>query len=133
PDQNEIRLALDDVSTRITHKLTSRIGQAREGVQRLLHTHALHAVEQQVQSGKEQLQRLTEQLQHRQALVFMQKREHLTALRRRIEQNNPQAALQRGFVRVEQGNQWIRQAKRLNTNESFTMIWEDGVQVIEKE
>jgi len=58
-------------------------------------------------------------------LLFLGKNERLTALTHRLENQNPNAPLEKGFVRVEQDDQWIRAAADFDKQKAFGMIWKD--------
>lgn len=126
PDINEIRMLTDDLSNRLVTVVEDRLMDQKERVQNLLKSHALMAVKEKVAGSRERLNNLLEHLHHKRELLFINKKDQLNNLLHRLEQQNPNAPLEKGYVRVEQEDQWVRQASSFKREESFEMIWKDG-------
>lgn len=126
PDINEIRMLTDDLSNRLVTVVEDRLMDQKERVQNLLKSHALMAVKEKVAGRRERLNNLLEHLHHKRELLFINKKDQLNNLLHRLEQQNPNAPLEKGYVRVEQEDQWVRQASSFKREESFEMIWKDG-------
>lgn len=126
PDINEIRMLADDLSTRLNTVVEDQIADQQERVKTLLKSHALMAVKEKVAGSRERMNNLIERLRHKRELLFINKREKLNNLQHRLEQKNPNAPLDKGYVRVEQEEQWIRSLSDFEKEEAFEMIWKDG-------
>lgn len=131
PDINEIRMLADDLSNRLTTVVEDRVANQKERVQNLLKSHALLAVKEKVANSHERVNNLIERISHRREMLFMHKKERLNNLLHRLEQENPNAPLEKGYVRVEQEDEWIRQSTNFNKKKAFEMIWKDGKIVFE--
>jgi len=126
PDINETRMLADDLSGRLTTIVEDRVADQKERVQNLLKSHALMAVKEKVAGSHERVNNLIERLRHRREILFINKREQLNNFRHRLEQENPNVPLEKGYVRVEQEEQWVRHASSFKKKEAFEMIWKDG-------
>lgn len=126
PDINEIRMLADDLSNRLTTVVEDRVANQKERVQNLLKSHALLAVKEKVANSHERVNNLIERISHRREMLFMHKKERLNNLLHRLEQQNPNAPLEKGFVRVEQDGDWIRKSVEFVEGEGFELIWKDG-------
>lgn len=126
PDINEVRMFADDLSSRLGTVLQDRVADQKERVQQLLKSHALLAVREKVTNSHERVNNLVERLSHRRELFFLHKKEKLSDLLHRLEQQNPNGPLEKGYVRVEQDKQWVRQASSFKKEDAFEMIWKDG-------
>ncbi|NGP77177.1 exodeoxyribonuclease VII large subunit [Balneolaceae bacterium YR4-1] len=126
PDINEIKMFADDLTNRLSRATDDKVTDRKERVKQLLKSHALQAVKQKVAGSHEHLNNLIERLKHKKELSFLQKREKINGLIHRLEQQNPQGPLEKGFVRVEQEEQWVRQASNFEKEKDFQLIWKDG-------
>lgn len=133
PDINEIRMYADDLSSRLSKVVEDRVSRQKERVEQLLKSHALRAVKEKVAASHERVNSLSERLQHRKELLFMRKREKINNLTHRLEQANPNAPLEKGFVRVEQDEQWVRRAAEFEKEKSFELNWKDGKVSVDSE
>ena len=126
PDINEIRMFADDLSNRLSRSTEEKVQDQKERVKQLLKSHALQAVKQKVASSRERIGNLTERLNHRKELIFLHRKEKVNDLIHRLEQQNPHGPLEKGYVRVEQEEKWIRQASDFEKKYDFELIWKDG-------
>ena len=131
PDVNEVRMFTDDLSTRLHNSMDERISTQKERIQQLVQSHALKAVKQKVSSNHDRVNYLTDRLQHRQEVHVMQKREQVSNLRHRLELQNPNAALEQGYSRIWQDDEWIRSADEFDADKELTVEWDDGKAKIE--
>jgi len=132
PDVNEVRMFTDDLSTRLHNSMDERISTQKERIQQLVQSHALKAVKQKVSSNHDRVNYLTDRLQHRQEVHVMQKREQVSNLRHRLELQNPNAALEQGYSRIWQDDEWIRSADEFDADKELTVEWRDGKKVLNK-
>jgi exodeoxyribonuclease VII large subunit len=126
PDINEVRMYADDLSHRIEQVVQDGIQDQKKRVKKLAESHALLKMRGVISSYHEKTLSLKERLNHRRQLLFIWKKENLSALSNQLEQQNPSAPLEKGYVRVEQGENWIRKAVNFGKEEAFRMIWKDG-------
>jgi exodeoxyribonuclease VII large subunit len=56
----------------------------------------------------------------------MNRRSSLNDLIYRLEKNNPNEPLERGFARVWQGDKWIRSKSAFDKNGETEIEWSDG-------
>ncbi|HET6527542.1 MAG TPA: exodeoxyribonuclease VII large subunit, partial [Balneolaceae bacterium] len=125
PDVNEIRLFADGLSTRLHDAISGCLSTHKEFIQQLVQSHALMAVKQKVSNHHDRIKNLSERLQYRRKMHFMQHKERLNELHHRLELKNPNKPLEQGFVRVEQDGKWVKKAKGFNKKEAFEMVWGD--------
>lgn len=126
PDINEIRMYTDDLSRQLEKKVQDQIRDQKQRVEQLVESHALLKMKDLIAAYHEKIANLKERLSHRQQLFIMQQKEQLSDLTHRLEQLNPKAPLENGYVRVEQDAQWIRAAANFDEQGAFSLIWEDG-------
>jgi len=126
PDVNEVRMYADDLTTRLHNQMEERVRRQKERVQQLVQSHALMAVKQKVANSHERVTNLTERLQHRREMQFMQNHEKLNELVHRLELKNPNIPLNMGYSRVWQDDQWVKSLKDFDEKEALTIEWGDG-------
>lgn len=132
PDINEYRIYVDDLETRLTDRVAGRIEEQKERVGQLVKSHALLAIREKVVNSHERVNNLTDRLRHRREMIFMKKREMLSELAHRLESRNPNAPLERGYVRVHQENDWIKKEAAFDRKHSFELEWQDGKVNVER-
>jgi exodeoxyribonuclease VII large subunit len=125
PDINEMRMYVDELSRQIEEKNQRKIDDLKNRIEKLVQSHALLKMKDRINSTYEKIENLYQKLQHGQELLFLGKNERLTALTHRLENQNPNAPLEKGFVRVEQDDQWIRAAADFDKQKAFGIIWKD--------
>ncbi|MEX1063119.1 MAG: exodeoxyribonuclease VII large subunit [Balneolaceae bacterium] len=148
PDINEIRFFTEDLRTRLSERLEGKITRYLETVQRLGTAHGLLVVKERLKNRKEQVQFMKETIQHRVehripekkerisrlaslAGQFMERlisrqNERLISLIHRLDKEDPDAPLEKGFARVWQGGKWVRRADRFQKNKNMELEWKDG-------
>lgn len=126
PDINEVRMLADDLASRLHDIMESRVSDQKECIQQLVQSHALRAVKQKVANNHDRLQNLIDRLRHRREVQFLQKHERLNDLRHRLELQNPNAALEQGYSRIWQNNEWIQNLEQFNADQPAVIEWKDG-------
>ncbi|MDZ7715889.1 MAG: exodeoxyribonuclease VII large subunit [Balneolaceae bacterium] len=126
PDINEIRMFADDLSNRLTTVVEDRISNQKERIQQLVQSHALQVVQQKVASSREKVNSLIDRIRHRREVHFMKKHEKLKGLRHRLELKNPNIALEQGYSRIWQNEEWIRSVDKFDADKETTIEWKDG-------
>lgn len=125
PDINEVRMYADDLSRRVEDVLKERIQNQRQRVEQLIQSHALLKMKDRIASLHEKTTNLKEHLNHYRQLLFMRKREVLSELTHGLQQHDPHGPLNKGYVRVEQDEQWVRRADDFEKEKAFAMVWRD--------
>jgi exodeoxyribonuclease VII large subunit len=130
PDINEVRMFADDLTTRLHDIVEQRVTDQKERIQQLVQSHALQVVQQKVSSNHEKVNNLLDRLRHRREVHFMKKHEKLNELSHRLELKNPNTALEQGYSRIWQDDEWIRSVDAFNTDKEMTIEWEDGEETV---
>ena len=126
PDINDLRMQIDDYTSGIESFLKTKIDKYKEYVYRLGHSHALLKVRDKLVNHRNRVNSLHEKIQHRQQSLLMNRRSSLNDLIYRLEKNNPNEPLERGFARVWQGDKWIRSKSAFDKNGETEIEWSDG-------
>ncbi|MDZ7658468.1 exodeoxyribonuclease VII large subunit [Fodinibius sp.] len=126
PDINEVRMFADDLTTRLHDIIQERTTEQKERIQQLVQSHALQVVQQKVESSHEKVNSLIDRIRHRREVHFMKKRDKLKGLRHRLELKNPNFALEQGYTRIWQNEEWIRSVDKFDDDKETTIEWKDG-------
>lgn len=126
PDINDLRMQIDDYTTGIESFLKTKIDKYKEYVYRLGHSHALLKVRDKLVNQKNRVSSLHEKMQHRQQSLLMSRRSSLNDLIYRLEKNNPNEPLERGFTRIWQDEKWIRSKTSFDKKKKADLEWIDG-------
>jgi len=132
PDVNEIRMFADDLSSRLHDKMDRLVSDQKERVQQLVQSHALMAVKQKVANSHDKVNNLIDRLNHRKEVQFLEYQEKLQNLRHKLALQNPNTALEQGYSRIWQDDEWIRSVDAFDTDKEATIEWEDGKTDIEQ-
>ncbi|PAU93421.1 exodeoxyribonuclease VII large subunit [Aliifodinibius salipaludis] len=132
PDINEVRMFADDLSTRLHDIIQERTTEQKERIQQLVQSHALQVVQQKVANNHEKVTNLVDRIHHRREVHFMKKHDKLKELRHRLELKNPNSALEQGYSRIWQNEEWIRSVDEFDADKETTIEWKDGKQTLEK-
>lgn len=125
PDINEIKMLVEDLSRRIELNTKGAIQYYKDRVSALAKSHALLAVQQKMSQAGSELQRLTERLKYQTESLQKNKLRLLVELRHRLDKQNPNQPLEKGFVRVWQDGKWVRAANSLSEKEPVELEWSD--------
>lgn len=126
PDINEIKMLVEDLSRRIELNTKGAIQYYKDRVSALAKSHALLAVQQKMGQAGSEIQRLTDRLKHHTESLQKNKMRLLVGLQHRLDKQNPNEPLEKGFVRVWQDGKWIRTATALSEKESLELEWNDS-------
>lgn len=126
PDINEVRMFADDLTTRLHDIIQERTTEQKERIQQLVQSHALQVVQQKVENNHEKVNNLVDRIQHRREVHFMKKHDKLKELRHRLELKNPNTALEQGYSRIWQNEEWVRSVDKFDTDKETTIEWQDG-------
>ncbi len=131
PDINDLRIQIDDYSYFIEQNLKQKIERYKDDIKRLMQSHAVLKVQDRMLHLKNRIHTLTQALQYRQQLVMVNSRSRLQNNVHQLEKRNPDAPLDRGFVRVWQHDHWIRSKSEFNPSKLLEIEWKDGREKIE--
>ncbi len=126
PDINEVRMFADDLTTRLHDIIQERTTEQKERIQQLVQSHALQVVQQKVANSHEKVNSLIDRIRHRREVHFMKKRDKLKSLRHRLELKNPNIALEQGYSRIWQNEEWVRSIDEFDADKETTIEWKDG-------
>jgi exodeoxyribonuclease VII large subunit len=78
-----------------------------------------------MENAANRITNLNEQLLHKTASSIRNRKDNLLAFQHRLDKQNPNEPLEKGFARVWQEGKWIRNSKDLHQKESFDIEWKD--------
>ena len=126
PDINEIRFLVDDLARRVDLNTQGAIQYYKERVNTLAKSHALQVVLQKIQSARSSV----EKFQHRSEMLIgnlhQTRKNQLRELVHRLDKQNPNEPLERGFTRIWQDEKWIRTSSDFNPRKPAEIEWQDG-------
>lgn len=125
PDINEVRLFVEDLSRRLELNTKGAIQYYRDRVSSLAKSYALLAVQQKMSHSRSAVEHLKQQLAFRASSYLRNQSISLIDLKHRLDKQNPNEPLSKGFVRVWQDGKWIRKSENLMANNSFDLEWQD--------
>lgn len=126
PDINEVRMFADDLTTRLHDIIQERTTEQKERIQQLVQSHALQVVQQKVENNHEKVSNLVDRIRHRREVHFMKKHDKLKELHHRLELKNPSSALEQGYSRIWQSEEWIRTVDEFDADKEATIEWKNG-------
>lgn len=125
PDINEVRLFVEDLSRRLELNTKGAIQYYKDRVSSLAKSYALLAVQQKMSHSRSAVEHLKQQLTFRASSYLRNQSISLIDLKHRLDKQNPNEPLSKGFVRVWQDGKWIRKSENLMANNSFDLEWQD--------
>ncbi len=147
PDQNEIRMRVDDLWATANRAAVQRVGRMADRVARLRERTGKRALVEGLNRRIERIQSLLQRGHNRltaRALrtgdripTLKQRSEHavmrsmgqrqhrLDVLIGKLESLNPDRPLEMGFTRVMQHGKWVRRSDQLQPSD-ITVVWKDG-------
>lgn len=126
PDINEVRMFADDLTTRLHDIIQERTTEQKERIQQLVQSHALQVVQQKVANSHEKVNSLIDRIRHKREVHFMKKQDKLKGLHHRLELKNPNIALEQGYSRIWQNEEWIRSVDEFDADKETVIEWNDG-------
>lgn len=126
PDINEVRLQVDDLFRRIELNTKGAVQYYKDRVGSLAKSHALLAVRQKMNQARSTIQSHRNELSFRVQTLLNDKNTQLTGLIHRLEKQNSNDPLKKGFVRVWQDEKWVRSSDNFNKNQNFDLEWNEG-------
>ncbi len=98
PDRAELAEGLDHLSARMGQAMARTLSVRRQGLDRLAHSHGLHAPLRQIQEQRLQLDRQSDRLRHAAALRLSGDRQRLSGLAASLDALSPFKVLARGYA-----------------------------------
>lgn len=126
PDINEIKMLVEDLFRRVELNTKGAIQYFKDRVSGLAKSHALLAVQQKMMQAGSNIHRLTDRLKHQTESLQKNRQSALIQLQHRLDKENPNEPLEKGFVRVWQEGKWIRTATTLNKKATLELEWKDN-------
>ena len=127
PDQNEIRLYLDDKLEGIRKPIDRKVTRWTERMQyfesKIDTKHLLRLMTHRGEWLEMQKKWLTKSL----VAKYDKSAQKLEKLQARLSAKNPNTPLKDGYVRVYQEGKWVRKLDAFNAKEKTMLHWEDGV------
>lgn len=125
PDINEVRMYVEDLYRRLELNTSGALQYYKDKVENIARSHALLAVQQKIGAAKNTIQHLNQQLINQSVLSRRKYKDALLDLTHRLDKQNPNEPLEKGFVRVWQKDSWIRKADSFSKDKSAELQWLD--------
>ena len=125
PDINEVNIKIEDLYRRLQLNTQGAVQFYKDKINNLAKSYALLAVQQKMENAANRITNLNEQLLHKTASSIRNRKDNLLAFQHRLDKQNPNEPLEKGFARVWQEGKWIRNSKDLHQKESFDIEWKD--------
>jgi exodeoxyribonuclease VII large subunit len=126
PDINEVRMLVEELHRKVELNTTGAIQFYKDRVSSLSKSYALLAVQQKMKLAANDVSRLKTQLEQRIDKIFSLRKHTIEKLSQSVENQNPNIPLEKGFVRVWQGDKWIRSKKDFKSGTRAKAEWLDG-------
>lgn len=126
PDINEVRIQLEDLFRRVELNTKGSVQYYKDRVMNLARSHALQVVQQKMMHSKSRVNSLKQRISFQTDTLIKERRKHLTSLAHRLDKQNPNEPLSKGFVRVWQDGKWVRSVTNFNNNSAFELEWKDS-------
>jgi len=125
PDINEVHMKIEDLSKRLHSNTKGAVQFFKDRVNSLARSYALLAVQQKMDSARNKIASLEEQITNRTSTSIRNQKDLLLSLNHRLDKLNPNEPLEKGFARVWQDGKWIRNSELLQKKEAFDIEWKD--------
>ncbi len=126
PDINEIQMYVEDLTRRMELNTKGSVQFYKDRVSYLGKSHALLAVQQKMKTAHSTISTIQEQLAHRVESKLRNQKEQLVEFAHRIDKQNPNEPLEKGFVRVWQNKKWIRDSELFEKSSPAELEWADN-------
>ncbi len=125
PDINELRFYSEDLDNRLRNNINFIVTRRKETVDRLIHAHGLMVVRQKVLHKQEILNNFQYRMENSTRYRFLNLKEQAHNLIQRMQVQNPNLPMEKGYVRIIQKNKWIRESSKFIEKEEFSIQWKD--------
>ncbi len=125
PDINEVKMLVEDLFRRLELNTKGALQYYKDRVSSLAKSYALLAVQQKMMQARSTIKNLNDRLDYNTDSFQKNQRKNLTDLLHRLDKQNPNEPLEKGFVRVWQDSKWIRQPGTFLDQKEFELEWKD--------
>ncbi len=130
PDINELRFYSEDLDKRLRNNINFIVTRRKETVDRLIHAHGLMVVRQKVLHKQEILNNFQYRMENATRYRLLNLKEQAHNLKQRMQVQNPNLPLKKGYVRILQKDKWIKESSKFVEKEEFTIQWKDHENII---
>ncbi|MCG8374688.1 MAG: exodeoxyribonuclease VII large subunit [Balneolales bacterium] len=131
PDNNEVNMLVEDLTRRMQLQTVGTIKYYKDRVENLAKAYALQAVQQKIINARNSVERFQEKMDNQLQVMLSEKKSLITELLHRIEKENPNAPLEKGYVRVWQNGSWVKLKKSVKAGTPLELEWFDGTKTID--
>lgn len=125
PDLNDLRFQVEELDRSLYSRMDLKLQRARDRIEALAKTYALHAVMENVQRQRTYIENLSRKADSLTDMMLVQNRRKLEQLEARLKQQNPNQPLELGYTRIWQGDEWIRKASDFRRGKAVEVEWKD--------
>lgn len=126
PDLNDLRFQVEELNRSVHFRMEQRLQRAKDRIQALAKTYALHAVMENVQRQRTHIDHLSKKALSITEMMLVQNQRKIEQLQSRLSQQNPNQPLELGYSRVWQGDEWIRKASDFKKGKPVRIEWKDN-------
>lgn len=126
PDINEIRFFVEDLFRKLELNTKGAVEYYKERVSNLARSYALLAVQQKMNTAQSSISNFKERLHLLSASVLQKKQSTLSDLVHRIDKQDPNEPLKRGYSRIWQNSEWVKSKNEFEKGTEFEIQWLDG-------
>ncbi len=126
PDINEVRMLVEDLHRKLEMHTSGSIQYYKDRVSSLSKSYALLAVKQKMQLAASDVTTLKTRLKQGIDRNLTLRKHTIEKLSQSVINQNPNTPLEKGFVRVWQGDKWIRAKKDFKSGTGAKAQWLDG-------
>jgi len=126
PDRRDVAERVRALYDRLRSQVTGRLDAARQRVDALVASRAIHAPARRLEQHRQHLDTLVDRLERGGARAVDQARTRLTRLRDRLHALEPEQPLRRGYVHLTQDGTPVQSAESLQDGDRVRLHFRDG-------
>ncbi|RNC79495.1 MAG: exodeoxyribonuclease VII large subunit [Balneola sp.] len=126
PDINETRFYVEDLFRKLELNTKGAVEYYKERVLNLARSHALLAVQQKMNTAQSSISNFKGRLDLLSASILQKKRSTWSELAHRLDKQDPNEPLKKGYSRIWQGGKWIKTKNKFEEGTEFEIQWLDG-------
>ncbi|MEL0011571.1 MAG: exodeoxyribonuclease VII large subunit [Bacteroidota bacterium] len=132
PNRQDILVGLDEFSSRVSRIIEQKWSKSAQRVEFLAKSHALRKVQERWNLCAAQHAQAHQRIDHRMESVMQRRKTQWQDWSHRLDRRNPNVALEQGYTRIWQNNQWIKSKEMLAQDQSFDVEFNDGRATLSK-
>lgn len=132
PNRQDILVGLDEFSSRVSRIIEQKWSKSAQRVEFLAKSHALRKVQERWNLCAAQHAQAHQRIDHRMESVMQRRKTQWQEWSHRLDRRNPNVALEQGYTRIWQNNQWIKSKEMLSQDQSFDVEFNDGRATLSK-